>query len=178
MKRLMTLLLILAAGTALTAQNLTRKEQIILLYAEVDTFLSEDDPDSACPPLEKLIKLDKANRSTLYLALGGIAEQKNETAKAVKYYKKAISGNRKSHKAYYGMGALYYNQAIETLNNAENMQTDEPVRYAAEIKKGMALLKKAKPFLEKGFQLSDDADVFQSPLQTINRYLQAEKRSQ
>jgi len=173
MKRLLTWFLILVVGTTLTAQNKTQKEQIAQLYTEADLFLLEGDADHARLPLEKLLKLDKANRSNLYLALGGIAEQRQETDKAIKYYNQSIKSDKKSHKAYYSMGALYYNLAVELL---ETFPFDEQTQHAAETRRGLDYLKKALPFLEKGFQLSNDKDIYQNPLNTVYLYLNSDRR--
>jgi len=171
MKRILTLFLVLAIGTTLNAQKETKKEQIARLYTEVDIFLSEGDADNARLPLEKLVKLDKPNRSNLYLALGSIAEQKKETDRAINFYKKSISADKKSHKASYSMGTLYYNQAVEILNQAANNPLDEQ----AQFDKSLGFLKKALPFLEKGLQLSGDKDIYKEPLNTVYLYLKLDK---
>ena len=168
MKQWMTLCLILFFGTVLTAQNNTKKEQIVQLYTEVDHFLKEGETESARMSLEKLLKLDKSNRSNLYLALGGMAEQQLDTGKAIKYYKKSISSDKKSHTAYYSMGALYFNQGVEIL---ETIPFDEQTQRVAATRKGLDFLKKALPYLEQGFRLSDDRDIYEVPLNTVYRYL-------
>ena len=173
MKRLLTWFLILSMGSTLIAQNKTQQEQIAQLYTEADLFLSEGDADNARLPLEKLLKLDKANISNLYLALGGIAEQKKETAKAIKYYKQSIKSDKQSHKAYYSLGSLYYNQAVEIL---ETIPFDEQSRRAAETRKGLNCLKKALPFLEQGFKLSGDKGIYQTSLNISYLYLRSDKR--
>ena len=173
MKQLLTLLLFCAFGTALIAQNRTRKELIAQLYTEVDLLLSEGDAENARTPLEKLLKLDKSNRSNLYLALGGIAEQQQDTNQAQNFYKKSISANKKSDKAYYSMGALYYNQAIEIL---ESIPFDEQTQRVTETRQGLNYLKKALPLLEQGFRLSGDKDIYQDPLNTVYQYLNFDKR--
>ena len=173
MKRLLIWILMFVVGTALTAQNKTLKEQIALLYTEADLFLSEGDTDNACLSLEKLLRLDKSNRSNLYLALGGIAEQKQKTNQAQNYYKKSISADKKSDKAYYSMGALFYNQAIEIL---ESIPSDEQTQHVTETRQALIYLKKALPFLEQGFRLSGDKDIYQKPLNAVYQYLNLDKR--
>ena len=176
MKRILTLFLVLAIGTTLNAQKETKKEQIARLYTEVDIFLSEGDADNARLPLEKLVKLDKPNRSNLYLALGSIAEQKKETGRAINFYKKSISADKKSHKASYSMGALYYNKAIDMFNYlSNNLLTEQTQQQKAIAEQVLADFKKALPFLEKGFQLSGDKDIYKEPLNTVYLYLKLDK---
>ena len=172
MKYLVTFLLIFTVGTSLVAQSDAKKEQIARLRTEVHTFLSEGDTVNARRSLEKLLKADKTNRADLYLALGRIAEEKQETKKAIKYYRQSINSNKTSHKPYYSLGAMYYNDAVAILNNAEHAFANDPKQREAEISKGLESLKKALPYLETGLQLSGDVDIYQPPLKAIEGYLQ------
>ena len=177
MKRLLKVLLLLAFTATLFAQKETKQEQITRLYAEADTYLSEGEFNKARLPLAQLIKLDKANRSNLYLALGGISEQHQETDIAISFYKKAIAADKKSHKAYYCLGSIYYNQAVEIFNQLENNPIYIAAQFDAEVSQGLELMKKALPYLEKGFQLNGDKEVYQAPVDAIQQYLKSDKTS-
>jgi len=172
MRYLVTFLLIFTVGASLVAQSDAKKAQIAGLYREAHTFLLEGDTVNACRSLEKLLKSDKANRADHYLALGRIAEDRQQTQKAIKYYLQSIKSDKTLHKPYYSLGALYYNNAVDILNNAEQVFANAPKQREAEVGKGLAFLKKARPYLEKGLQLSGDTDIYQSTLQAIDLYLQ------
>ena len=169
---MLTFILIFALGTSLTTQSDVKKDQIEQLYMEVEAYLLKDDPDNARLSLEKLLKLDKPNRSNLYLALGRIAEDRHDTKQSIKYYQQSIKSDKKSHKAYYSMGALYFNQGVEILNNAKDLASNAPEQYKAKSRRGRDCMKKALPYLEKGYKLSGDRDIYQSPVDIINLYLQ------
>ncbi|MDR2232379.1 MAG: hypothetical protein LBE56_04550 [Tannerella sp.] len=172
MRYLTVILLMLAAGTSFAlAQNKTGKEQIAPLYTQVNESLAKGDTTTAHLTLMQLLKLDKPNRSDIYIALGRIAEERRDTNSAETYYKQAIKNNKKSHRAYYSLGSLYYNQAIDILNYTELICVSAPELYTAETGKAVEFLKKALPNLVKGFQLSGNEEIYQPALETVQQII-------
>jgi|GEM_PF-5470422 len=159
-------------GTSFSpAQNITKQEQIKSLYTQVNDLLAVGDTINARFSLGKLLKLDKSNRSDIYLALGRIAEDHHETDNAINYYRQAIKSDKKSHRAYYSLGTLYYNQAVDILNNADRLLPFAPKLYKTETAKALTFMEKALPYLVEGFRLSGKEEIYQPALETIQQII-------
>ena len=81
-------------------------------------------------------------------------EVKNQALKdGVESYKKAIENKPDYFDAYFNLGALLNNRAVELFLIAKNLPMSENVKYDALMLEGNKLLEVAIPYLEKASEL-------------------------
>ncbi len=110
--------------------------------------------------IKKAIETDP-NNALLHFNLGTIYEGKKDYDNAIKSYLKAIEIEPDHLSANYNLGAMYNNTAKEIYDKAQ----DEPdnKKYEELMKQYDETLKKAKPYLEKAYELDpDDLATMQS----------------
>ena len=121
-----------------------------LILTELNYLLKSGDYAAASKNLEKAIELDPFNK-ILYFSMGTAQENQGFNQEAIRYYTKAIDLDSNYFDAYYNLGALYFNEAVE-INNLGNNATD--AEKADEYgNKAIAKFKKAIPYLEKARSL-------------------------
>jgi tetratricopeptide (TPR) repeat protein len=149
---------IVAEGRKLYPKNLE------LIKAETNTYLAFSEDKKAMEQLKVIAAADTANYS-VFFAMGALYDKiHNDTSEkkeareqalnmAVQMYKKAIEINPKYFDAYFNIGSLYNNIAVEILLKANNLPNDAEKEYQvlkAEADKNLDL---ALPFLEKSAEI-------------------------
>lgn len=157
------------------------KDNNALVVELINHFLSVSKVDEAKNYLELAIKNDSLNPTYLF-AIGTIYDSKDKNFdKAVGYYKKAVDLKPDYFDANYNLGALYFNQAAEIYNNANN----EPDNNKFKVLKaqGDEKMKLALPYLEKANQLqTKDLPTMESlksayyRLQMMDKYEEFKKK--
>jgi tetratricopeptide (TPR) repeat protein len=144
-------------------------DSINLILNEINLLLSSNRNNEAVDAIDNAIKKDPKN-SSLYLALGSsydnLANPKdvggNDLArplnhfelmsKAEQAYLKGLQVNPNSYELNYNLGAIYFNQAAELANTANN------IKSAAEYDKAklryISKFQDAQPYLERALELS------------------------
>lgn len=166
-------------------QALPNSQEIIT--AEINIFLEAKEYDKALQNLDLAIQNDP-NNALLFFVRGNIydskqanmvAEGQKEEAKpfftkAEADYKKALELRADYFDAAYSLGALYFNQGAEMLNEANLISDDNAYRKAKEKAEGQ--LKAALPFLEKAHELDpEDISTMTSLKELYARTNQMEK---
>ncbi|MCF8332229.1 MAG: tetratricopeptide repeat protein [Bacteroidales bacterium] len=72
---------------------------------------------------------------------------------AVKNYKKAIELNNEYFDAYYNLGALFFNNGVSLLKQADSLPLEAEEKYNALKNKAEEEFKNALPYLEKAYEL-------------------------
>jgi tetratricopeptide (TPR) repeat protein len=139
-------------------------DSIDLINGEINLFLKAGRSEEATNGLNVAISKDPSN-ALYYLALGSAYENlanpkdKNhkELPKSARYaeymskaeesYKRGIAVKPDDYQLNYNLGAMYFNQAAEMVNQANDLKSDEEFRKA-EVKFKQKFLD-AQPYLEK-----------------------------
>ena len=90
----------------------------------------------------------------LYFNRGTIYDQEGDIANAEKDYLTALELNFSSFRANYNLGALYFNQGVETKNKA-NATSDNSL-YSKLNKEADAVFAKALPYLETAHNVNTE----------------------
>ncbi len=103
--------------------------------------------------IRKAINLDPTNTS-LYVVLGSTFEQLKQPDSAINVYKKALSVDPKSFEANFNLGAIYYNEAANTITLANKIPTNKTKEYNAAVAKYKMQFQVATPYLEAALKAS------------------------
>ncbi len=154
-----------AAQTALGAGMEVYPTNQSIIVGMINLFLQKgEDPKKILPYVHKAQTNDPDN-STLYYAEGLVYEQLSDSENAAKAYTTAIEKDPGNFFANYGLGALYYNEAVKTSQLAADELNDK--KYEALMKQFDVQLKQALPYLEKAYELNATERAVLESLKTI-----------
>jgi tetratricopeptide (TPR) repeat protein len=133
-----------------------------LIIEELNIYLTNKDFERAKTNLELAAKQDPTNE-ILWFSLGSVLDNIGMTEDAIVAYKKAIDVKSDYFDANYNLGALYFNKAVNGINEANELWKPRMSRTEASAQKKLeedskAMFTTAKPFLESAFA-ADDKDV-------------------
>ncbi|MDP4225259.1 MAG: tetratricopeptide repeat protein [Bacteroidota bacterium] len=142
-----------------------------ILIEMINFYLVSGESQQALDYLKLAKEKDPKNQS-FYFAEGTLYEKLKEPAKAEESYKQAIEVKPDYFDAYYNLGALHYNQAVEIFKAAGDIPLSETAKYNAQVEKANSCLKDALPFMEKAHEINPkDINTIQT-LQTLYAKLQ------
>lgn len=166
-------------------------DSLNLMLAEINIYLAKGSNKEAIDALEGAIKKDPKNVS-LYMALGSTydnlanpkdvngndlpkpANYEEYMAKSEQVYKQGLSVNPDNFEINFNLGALYYNQAAEMANAANNIKAISEFEKAKQ--KYNLQFKTSEPYLEKALELSpNDKSVLSSLKQLYVRTGETDK---
>jgi tetratricopeptide (TPR) repeat protein len=169
----------------------TFPDTLSLMLAEINILLANGSHREAIDALDAAIKKDPQNVS-LYLALGStydnLANPKDANGndlpkssgyneymnKAEQVYKQGLLVDPNNFEINFNLGALYFNQAAEMANAANNIKSTEEFNRAKQ--KYDQRFKDSEPYLEKAYQLNPtDAATLNSLKQLYVRTQETEK---
>jgi len=133
-----------------------------LIIEELNIYLTNKDFERAKTNLELAAKQDPTNE-ILWFSLGSVLDNIGMTEDAIVAYKKAIEVKADYFDANYNLGALYFNQAVNGINDANELWKPRMSRTEASAQKKLEddskeMFSTAKPFLESAFA-ADSKDV-------------------
>lgn len=140
-------LVVLAKGRTIFPDN------VGLIIEELNIYLAKGQSKEAIDRLEQASAKDPSNK-TIKFALGSAYENLKEPEKAEKAYLAAIAVDSTYFDAYYNLGAMHYNQAVEDFNKANNLPPSKQKEYDAGVAKAKQLFTKALPYLEKALLIN------------------------
>ncbi len=136
-----------------------------IIVGLINLFLQKgEDPKKILPYVHKAQENDAEN-ATLYYAEGLVYEQLGDSDSAAKAYVTAIEKDPDNFFANYGLGALYYNEAVKTSQMAADEVDDK--RYEVLMKRFDSQIKQAVPYLEKAYELNPSERAVLESLKTI-----------
>jgi len=166
-------------------------DTLSLMLAEINILLASGKNSEATEALNEAIKKDPKNQS-LYLALGSgydnLANPKDangndlpkpanyieDMAKAEEAYKQGLAINSNNFEINFNLGALYFNQAAEMANAANNIKSNDEFAKAKQAYDEK--FKAAEPYLEKALELNpNDKSTLSSLKQLYVRTGEKEK---
>ena len=133
-----------------------------LIIEELNIYLTNKDFERAKTNLELAAKQDSTNE-ILWFSLGSVLDNIGMTEDAIVAYKKAIEVKSDYFDANYNLGALYFNKAVNGINDANELWKPRMSRTEASAQKKLEddskeMFSTAKPFLESAFA-ADNKDV-------------------
>ena len=133
-----------------------------LIIEELNIYLTNKDFERAKTNLELAAQQDPTNE-ILWFSLGSVLDNIGMTEDAIVAYKKAIEVKSDYFDANYNLGALYFNKAVNGINDANELWKPRMSRTEASAQKKLEddskeMFSTAKPFLESAFA-ADNKDV-------------------
>jgi len=155
-----------ALSTLAEARGLYPREQSLIIE-ELNIYLTNEEFDKAKENLTLAAEQDPTNE-ILWFSLGSVLDNLGNADEAIEAYKKALAVKADYFDANYNLGALYFNQAVQGTNAANDMwkprmtksESAEQKRLENEAK---ALFETAKPYLESAHAIDgDDLETMRS----------------
>jgi tetratricopeptide (TPR) repeat protein len=141
----------------------------LILIEIVNYYLTAGDVDKGLIYLE-LAEKQESNNPSIYFAKGTLYEKSGNKEKALEAYNQSIAVDPNFFNAYFNVGALYFNNAVELYEVANKL---EDIKAYNEAKaKADEELKKAIGPMEKAYQINPTDHSTLETLQTIYYRLQ------
>jgi tetratricopeptide (TPR) repeat protein len=125
----------------------------VLLIELINFYLTTNKSEEALSYLDKAIAADATNAS-FYYAQGSLYDKIGQIDKAKSSYEKAIELNPEYSDAYYNLGALYYNKAVDMSKEANNIPANKQKEYDEAVKAAMEQLNLSIPYFEKAHAIN------------------------
>ena len=140
-----------ALETLAEARALYPREQSLIIE-ELNIYLTNEEFDKAKENLALAAEQDPTNE-ILWFSLGSVLDNLGNAEEAIEAYKKALEIKADYFDANYNLGALYFNQAVQGINAANDMWKPRMTKAESEAQKQMendakSLFETAKPYLE------------------------------
>ncbi len=140
-----------------------------ILIGLINGYLTSGKNLSEVLPYIKQGLENEPNNASLYYAEGIVYQNLNDFENAVSSFKKATELNPNFFGAYYSLGALYYNKAVE-IQNAASMELND-TKYEKMVKDMEAEFKNSIPYLTKAHELMpNERQVVESIRNIYNRF--------
>ena len=156
-----------------------------LMYGFINYYLGSGQSEKALEKLEQAIKDDPTNPSLVFAKATlfdnivkdstnkyTAQEKKDALNKAVEGYKKALEIKSDYFDANYNLGALYYNEAVYRIKEADQIPVNEKAKFEAKMNEAKVELEKSLPFLEKAHEIEAKDRTTIQTLITIYHRLQ------
>jgi len=141
----------------------------LILIEIVNYYLTSGDVSKGLEYLELAEKKESDNPS-IYFAKGTLYEKSGNKEKALEAYNKSIEIDPEYFNAYFNIGALYFNNAVELYEEANKLEDIKAYNAAKVIADNE--LKKAIAPMEKAYQINPEERATMETLQTIYYRLQ------
>jgi len=147
-----------ALETLSEARGLYPREQSLIIE-ELNIYLTNEEFDKAKENLTLAAEQDPTNE-ILWFSLGSVLDNLGNAEDAIDAYKKALEVNSDYFDANYNLGALYFNQAVQGINEANDMWKPRMTKTESDKQKALEqsakdLFETAKPFLEAAHSIND-----------------------
>ncbi len=155
-----------ALETLAEARGLYPREQSLIIE-ELNIYLTNEEFDKAKENLALAAEQDPTNE-ILWFSLGSVLDNLGNADEAIKAYKKALEVKADYFDANYNLGALYFNQAVQGINAANDMWKPRMTKAESDAQKQLeddakALFETAKPYLEAAHATdADDLETMRS----------------
>ncbi len=155
-----------ALETVAEARGLYPREQSLIIE-ELNIYLTNEEFDKAKENLALAAAQDPTNE-ILWFSLGSVLDNLGNADEAIEAYKKALEVKADYFDANYNLGALYFNQAVQGINAANDMWKPRMTKAESDAQKQLeddakALFETAKPYLEAAHATdADDLETMRS----------------
>jgi len=141
----------LALQTLADARKAYPRDQSLIIE-ELNIYLTNEEFDKAKENLALAAEQDPTNE-ILWFSLGSVLDNLGNAEEAIEAYLKALEVKADYFDANYNLGALYFNQAVQGINEANDMWKPRMTKTESDAQKKLeddakALFATAKPYLE------------------------------
>ena len=156
----------LALQTLAEARKAYPREQSLIIE-ELNIYLTNEEFDKAKENLALAAEQDPTNE-ILWFSLGSVLDNLGNAEEAIEAYLKALEVKADYFDANYNLGALYFNQAVQGINEANDMWKPRMTKTESDAQKKLeddakALFATAKPYLEAAHAVdADDVETMRS----------------
>ncbi|MEE2837946.1 MAG: tetratricopeptide repeat protein [Bacteroidota bacterium] len=156
----------LALQTLADARKAYPREQSLIIE-ELNIYLTNEEFDKAKENLALAADQDPTNE-ILWFSLGSVLDNLGNADEAIEAYLKALEVKADYFDANYNLGALYFNQAVQGINEANDMWKPRMTKTESDAQKKLeddakALFATAKPYLEAAHAVdADDVETMRS----------------
>lgn len=138
-----------------------------ILYSLINHYINNgDDPSKILVYIDKAIEDDSSNASLLF-AKGTLFDRLNNIDEAVAAYTKAIEIDPTMFDAYYNIGAIYFNNGVKLVEEANKVPAKEVEKYDALMANANDEFKKAMPYMEKAYGVNPNSKEAMEALKNI-----------
>lgn len=128
-----------------------------ILFSLIQYYVEKgEDPAKVLTYIDKAL-IEEPNNATLYFAKGTVYDKLNEPEEAIKSYSKAIEIDPKFFDAYYNYGAVYFNNGVKLVDEANKVPAKDVEKYEALMAKANLEFKKALPYMEKAYEINNNS---------------------
>lgn len=133
-----------------------------VLYGLINYYITRgDDPNLVLDYIHKAIEVDPGEYS-LYFAEGTVHDKLENIEKAVASYEKSLELNPTFYDALFNLGALYYNQGVKLLEQANKVPAREIEKYDEIIALSNEQFRKSIPYIERAYEVSQDKSTVET----------------
>ena len=138
-----------------------------LIIEELNIYLTNEEFDKAKENLALAAEQDPTNE-ILWFSLGSVLDNLGNAEEAIEAYLKALEVKADYFDANYNLGALYFNQAVQGINEANDMWKPRMTKTESDAQKKLeddakALFATAKPYLEAAHAVdAEDVETMRS----------------
>lgn len=127
-----------------------------ILYGLINHYLTRgEEPDVVLEYINKAQETDPDDH-TLYFAEGTLHDQLENTEAAEKAYKKAIELNPEFFDALFNLGALYFNNGVSLIEEANKVPAKEVEKYDELVEKSAEEFRASIPYMERAYKVNPE----------------------
>ncbi|MFP4557441.1 MAG: tetratricopeptide repeat protein [Bacteroidales bacterium] len=127
-----------------------------ILYGLINHYLTRgEDPDIVLEYIKKAQDTDPDDQ-TLYFAEGTLHDKLENPEKAEEAYKKAIDLDPEFFDALFNLGALYFNNGVSLIEEANKVPAKETEKYDELVEKSAEEFKASIPYMEKAYEVNPE----------------------
>jgi len=132
------------------------REQGIIIEI-LNIYLTDGRFEEAQEMLKLAAEIDP-NNEILFFSMGSVSDNLGKFDEAEEAYKKAIAINPNYFDANYNLGAMYYNRAVEKVNQCNEIPPNQQKKYDECIVESNTIFEQAVPYLEKALEVNPEDD--------------------
>lgn len=123
-----------------------------LIIEELNIYLVNGRFEEAEANLKLASEMDPTNE-VLFFSLGSVYDNLKKMEQAEEAYLNSLAIKADYFDANYNLGALYFNRAVEMVNAANEIPTNQNSKYKAAVDAANAVFEQALPYLEKAHEV-------------------------
>ena len=128
-----------------------------ILLELVNYYLLSTQEGASTKALEylEMAKEKDPGNADIYFAIGTVHDKQGNFDEALQNYKKAVEADNKHFRAYYNLGALHFNKALELMDKANQIIDNKKFGEAKKLADDEFL--KSVPYMEKAEEVKPDS---------------------
>lgn len=143
-----------AFATLKTAREMFPQDKALILQ-ETEIYLEKGQFAEAESSLKLAISQDPENE-VLHFALGTVYDNLGKQEEAVASYTRATEINPSYFDPFYNLGALYFNKAVEAINDCQAIPASQQSKYDACVKEANLGMTNSIPYFERALEINPE----------------------